>query len=792
MKKLLKFLISTVVVIVLLIVAAVIALPFILDPNDFKPQITQQVEKATGRELTLGGDINLSFFPWLGVEIHKVSLSNAPGFADVPFAKAADIEVRVKLMPLLQKQVVMDTVVLRNLNLNLARNAQGKTNWEDLVAKEPQKAPEQPSSQETAAPLAALAIAGLKIEAARVHWRDEVNNASYVIKQLNLTTDALTPGKPTDVNLAFDFVSSQPEVHGHVDFAGKITADLEASHYQIQDTDLSLTAAGPALPIEKLALHLGANIDAFLAQQQLSVSDLKLTSQVKGPQEAQLTLTTSLKGDLAAKQYQLNGLRLETQIKDPQFPQPLNATLTTTAMVDLNKETLALQDLSLAALGMQLNGRLNGTNILTEPHLSGYLASNTFNPRQTAKTLAIALPPTADTSVLNEAQLALKFSASPQDFNAPVLVVKLDDSTLKGALAVHNFQQPAIRFDLALDAINVDRYLPPPSEQEAQPTPPVTPGSGVAAGASQLPLETLRALNIGGALKIGRLTAGGIHGKDIRITLNAKDGLIKLHPLQAKLYQGVYAGNIQLDARNKPLKLAIDEKLTGIKVGPLLKDLMGKDKLLGTANINAKLTATGTTPALIRRTLNGTADFSFTNGAIKGINIPQLIREAKARLEGKPLPPNNEPEQTDFTMLRGSITATDGLLRNTDLLAKSPFLRVHGQGTADLVQESINYQLGVSIVKSLKGQGGGTLAELKDITIPLKISGTFTDLNYGIDLESIIKAKAKKLIDKNLNKGLNEILGIEPGKKGEAPSEAAPTPEEQLKQELKNRLKDFF
>lgn len=807
MKKFLKFLFSTFLVVILLIVIAAAVLPFIIDPNDFKPQITSQVKKVTGRELTLGGDIDLSLFPWLGVALKDVSLSNPPSFEKASFAKAADMEVRVKLLPLFEKRVVMDTVVLRDLDLNLARNAQGKTNWEDLLAEKPQEAPPEakpPEEEGTPPPIAGIAIAGLKIEAARIHWRDEVKDVRYTIEQLNLATDPLVPGEPIQMELAFDFDLSEPAVHGHLDFGGEVMADLETNHYRLQDTDLKLTAAGPALPIEQLALQLDANVDALLAKQQLTVSDLKLTSQVKGPQEAQLTLNTSLEGDLAAQRYRFQGLQLETQVKTPQFPEPLNARLATTANMDLNKGTLTLQDLTLATLGIHLNGHIDGTKILTEPSFSGRLVSNQFNPRRAAETLALELPPTADEAVLNQARLALKFSASPQDFDAQGLVLKLDDSTLKGAMTVRNFQQPAIRFDLALDTINLDRYLPPPSEEAPQPTPPTPPGAGAAAGAGGLPLEALQALNASGTLKIGELTAGGLHSEGIRITLEAKDGWVQLHPLYAKFYQGTYTGNVRLDARSAPPKLAIDEKLEGIQAGPLLKDLMGKDKIVGTANMNAQLTATGAAPEAIRRTLNGTAGFSFSDGAVKGINIARLIREAKATLEGKPLPPTTEPEQTDFTLLEGTLQATNGVLKNNDLKAQSPFLRVQGQGTANLVQETLDYQLGVAIVKTLKGQKGEALSELEGVTVPLKISGTFDQPKYGVDLEGIIKAKAEKLIEekrqdieKELEKGLDKLLGIEPDKEtppaeGETPSETPSTPEQQLKEDLKNRLQGIF
>ena len=104
-------------VLLLLLVAAVIIVPLVVDPNDYKEQIVNQVQKHTGRELTIGGDLELSVFPWLGVGINELALSNAPGFGDEPFAEIGLASVRVKLMPLLQSQVEVDRITLQGLRL---------------------------------------------------------------------------------------------------------------------------------------------------------------------------------------------------------------------------------------------------------------------------------------------------------------------------------------------------------------------------------------------------------------------------------------------------------------------------------------------------------------------------------------------------------------------------------------------------------------------------------------------------------------------------------------------------
>ena len=82
MKPVLKILVWLVGIIFTLVIVAAIVLPLLVDPNDFRDDIGQAVKKQTGRDLTIEGDLKLSVIPWLGVEVGRASLSNAPGLGD--------------------------------------------------------------------------------------------------------------------------------------------------------------------------------------------------------------------------------------------------------------------------------------------------------------------------------------------------------------------------------------------------------------------------------------------------------------------------------------------------------------------------------------------------------------------------------------------------------------------------------------------------------------------------------------------------------------------------------------
>ena len=114
-------------------------LPFFIEPNDFKPEISAAVKDNTGRELILEGDLKLSLFPWIGISTGKIALGNAEGFQDQPFATAEESNVKVKLLPLLSKKIEVKRIVLKGLALNLAKNKQGITNWDDLTKSDDSK-----------------------------------------------------------------------------------------------------------------------------------------------------------------------------------------------------------------------------------------------------------------------------------------------------------------------------------------------------------------------------------------------------------------------------------------------------------------------------------------------------------------------------------------------------------------------------------------------------------------------------------------------------------------------------
>ncbi len=758
-----RIFIKVLLLIVVLFIATLIAIPFFVNPNDYKQEIADQVEQATGRTLSIDGDIELSVFPWIALELGPLALSNADGFKATSFAEVQATQIRIKLMPLLKKQLEMDTVVLDGLKLNLETNKAGKTNWDDLSGGASQPATEKTettSSDSAGAPaLAAVSIAGVQLTDANISWDDQQQGKMYSLNNLNLTTEPLVPGEPTALDMVFDISSNAPQLDAHIGLNTKVVVDLEQQQYALSDLSFTTKASSKELPFETTEIALNGDINADMLKQLVSITGLSLTANANNEtQNIETSLTGEISSNLANQQSTIKGLNLTANIVDPALPGgKADVKVSADIAADMQKQTASLSGLVVEALDLLIKGNVNASKLLSEqPAFDGKLNIDAFNLRQMAKQLAIELPPMADDSTLSTVALSTEFAGSTNSFNAKSLDLTLDQSKLNGNVGINNFSQPAITFKLALDEIDADRYLPPVEEGEQKAAPPA---AAAAAGATELPLEPLRQLNAKGSIDIGKLKISGIRSEKIHVTLKAADGLVKLSPMSANLYEGQYKGNVTLDARGKALKLAIDENISNVQAGPLMKDMTGDDKISGTASASAKLNGSGANVDQIKQTLTGFGKFAFTDGAVKGVNIGESIRKAKAALKGQKLADSDAPVQTDFASLSGSFKATNGLIANNDLALMSPILRLNGKGTANLPTEALDYGLKVAIVGTSKGQGGKELDDLKGLTIPVKITGTFQEPKPTVNLANLLQQQAKDEAKKKISEKLEKKLG---------------------------------
>ena len=496
-----------------------------------------------------------------------------------------------------------------------------------------------------------------------------------------------------------------------------------------------------------------------------------------------LNLTIGAVGDKLTTPFELTfGLKLNDKLQT-------KPKLTGFATFDQAQGTLELGDLALALLNMRWTGFFYAKSANDNLNYSGEFKLARMSPKELMTQLGATPPATADPKALTQAEANIKVNGTGNSVSLEDLTVKLDTTTLAGTGSVVNFAKPAITVQANVDDLDVDRYLPPKGEGGAAKGEPATKSEEATGPAEEPDLSALRDLDLSAKLTMGKVKAMNLRITDILLQARAKDGVLTVKPFEAKLYEGSLAGHSVLDATGKIAAWKEQAELKDVQAGPLLKDLTGKDHILGTAVAKYDVIGAGLTPENIKKTLTGTASFAFTNGAINGVNVAKMLRDAWARLKGKKVS-GDEPEKTDFAELLGSAVMEKGHVTNNDLLMKSPLLRLTGKGWADLPKNSVDYLATVTVVGTLKGQDGASMEELTGVPVPIRVKGALDQPEIGLDPKALAEALFKgtfKQGTKDLEKNLKDsILG---GSKsgGTTDGEKKPNPGSLLKGLLKKK-----
>lgn len=708
-----------------LIVVILIGVVLFVDPNDYRDDIERLVEEQTGRELTLSGDLELSVFPWIALKVGAASLGEAPGFGDEPFITIQEARVGARFWPLLRGKVEAGEVRLVGARIRLITDEQGRQNWADLGESqdEPADASEQGSGE-------LPTVAGLSIEDAALIMENRQDKTRQTIRDFNLKTGRLASGEPFEFETDFIF-DQQPSMVVEVNMNATVTADLEANAHQLAKPAIDLNIKGQGYPSEGIPVEVRAAM---------------------------------LHAQVAEELYRLEGLQVRTTWKGEGLPaQGIPIAMNANDFnANLAQQTLDLAGLDMTIAEAHFTGALTGQEILDAPALQGSLQLDQVSLREWLPKLGVEVPVTQDPEVLKRLSFSSRVALTKTSAELNDIQLQLDDTTAKGMLGVADFDSKALRFDLNVDRINADRYLAPSEENaEAEGEEPPT----------EIPVDTLRALNARGQLTIGEAIFAGMTFTKLRLGVNARDGKVRFHPSEASMYGGQYRGDIAIDATGQLARISLDEHVSDIDFAPLFKDFFETDRVSGKGNLNMKLTGAGRTTDDVMKTLDGVLDFKVVDGALEGADLWYEIRRARALLKQQAAPARDAgPPRTPFTALTGTGTMQDGVLANNDLNVAMQYLRVTGQGKVDLPQNSLDYRLLATVLKiPREGVDASEMQDMVDAQIPVKITGALSDPKVRPDIEAYFKGQVKERVEEERQKL-----------------------EEKAKEKLGEKLKDLF
>ena len=733
MKRMLKWITIIGGCLIVVIVAALLIIPRFVNVKKYKPQIEQRVADATGRTFSVGDDLRLSLFPWAGVSFSDLKLGSLPGFDEKDFVTVNSFEVRVKLLPLLFKDIKVKRFLLKGARIVLEKSKDGRANW--IFAK---KSP-----------------GAIKSEILPAKSQPPANKSGEGIPPEKSKSSANKSGEGTP-----------PE-------KSKSSANKSGKGLQLKSIvvgDFAVTQ-GSVLWIDHIKGRRREILDVNLKLQDVSLErpfKLFFTARLDD-------MPLSLQGSLG----------------------PLGK--------DLGKGEIPL-DIAFKALE-QLEASLKGRIIdpVAKPRFQLDVLVSPFSPRKLLAALGQPLPvKTSDPKALNSMAFKARLEGDNQRISVSDGVVDFDASKLKLFVSVKEFSKPNVTFDVDLDKIDLDKYLPPPgAKKPAENVSEVkTPGSDPETKAAEsapkdktsksaskakvsgnqpkvkaakpdkkkIDYAPLRRLVINGAVKIGKLKIKNAKMDDVRLKITGKNGIFNLAPFSMALYQGGVAGKASLNVKKNTPKAKFNIDAKGIQAGPLLNDVLKKDFLEGTLKAEINMALSGDAPATIKKTISGNGDLLFRDGAVKGIDLAGMVRNIKATF-GQ-VEQGTEKPKTDFAEFHVPFTIKRGLTETSNTRLLSPLLRVSAAGKADLVTEALDFRVEPKFVGTLKGQGD--TKERSGIVVPVLISGSFSSPEFRPDLEGLLKQQ----IEKELPKLQERLLGGDK-QKGESKS-------------LEEQLKGFF
>jgi AsmA protein len=745
---------------VVLAVISYVILTF--NPADYKDKVIQLVHEKYQRTLHLDGDIKLSIFPTPGVSLNKVALSERN--SEQEFAALDALRVKLALWPLLRKQVVVDEMDIHGMRANLVKLREGKLNVDDMLGT---SRPEGQQSPAAASQAVSFDVAAIAIHDAHLGYRDEVSGAQYTIKGMTLKTGRVASGVPVKVGLHAGIQSSQLKLDVTTDLKTTLTFDLQKQQYHLSTLDFKLE--GAAMEMSNLQVQVSGDVDASLMTGEYGAQ--KLAVDVSGAR-AKDRFTAKLEVpvlNLADDKFAGDKLILHANLKGA--PTDMEATLEIAGLSG-NAQAFMASNMNLQA---QIKQPDQTIKINTSAQLSGNFRAQQFdlnNIRVAMQGTGDKLPNKAVSSeVLGTMQLNMAKQIVRANFAGGLL-----GSQIKAKVGVENFSKPAVQFDIALDQLDVDRYLPP------KPAP--TNENKATDSESSLDLSALRTLNLDGNLSIGVLKVMNVKSNELNAAIKASNGVLGVNPLSMNLYQGSLNGSLSVNAQAAPT-IAISQILNGVNVAALGKDVVGFDTLEGRGDVALNLNMHGNTVTEMKKSLAGQASLNLADGAIKGINIAKKIRDARNLLGAQGQSQSvsaNQEEKTDFSELRASFKVENGIAHNDDLAMKSPLLRLSGNGDINIGNDSINYLAKATLAKTLEGQGGKDA--VAGLTVPVRVSGPYTDLKYTLDFAAMVSEEAKLKVT-----AAKEAVKQQAKEKIEQKKEEIKT---QIQDQIRDKLKGLF
>jgi len=740
MKGLIKGIVYAVLGIVGVVALALVLLVTLVDPNDYREDISRIAKDSAGIDLKLGGDLSWRFYPVLGFGASAVELSLQSG--QPTLVKIGEMAVGVKLLPLLSQKIEIDALDIGGLQAHLVVDEKGRSNWEMPASTAESSAPAATPS--AAAPATAdatgsnAAVPELSIPSVRIHessivYEDKTAGAAYTVDLplLELTNVNLQEAFPLLLEAR---IRDNAGLDVTTKVEGNVLAQLAQGQFGVQGLNVGAEVGGIFAKPVPVNLQGVIQFDqvkdsATVALSRLQFANFSARADIKA---TQVTAEPAFSGQLESDVFDAKALLAALAIEPPQ-------TLDADAMTRV-----------------QLKAGLSGS------------------PK------AIAVKP-----------LTLKLDDST--LSGDVSVIDLSKQAVRFAL-----QLDKLDVDRYLPPPAPEQAAAKTADK------PATPAATAQAAAELIPVETLRSLNLKGTFKAQEVIVQQIPMRDIGLSIKALNGDVQITDLAAQVAQGTLSGTVQVDARQDQPQIVTKIKLDQVEVADLMKPFVSAQLLSGRTSINLDTTTSGNDMDTLLQQALGQINMNMANTIIHGVNVNQVALDAvKSKLgDFSALMPDYQDRlpkalkgDTEIRNLLANIKVENGHLLMPDLNADTGEGQLSASGDIDLLKKGFDYRFGV-VLSALDDN-----KYLKGARWPVRCKGSLeTPASEWCRPDSkavggvLQQAASVALRDKGAQK-LGEKLGLENADEAAVKDEVrkkAKEEEDKLKQKLGEKLNKYL
>ena len=523
MKKLLKYGsygIGGLVALVILLVAIISAT---FNPNDYKPLIIKLVKEKKERTLTLDGDIKLAFWPKIGADLGKVSISEHK--SDKEFASIQSAKVALALLPLLKKELVVDTIYIDGAKANIIKYKDGTTNFDDLLSKDEEESEE-----------IKFDVDGIKVTNSAVTYSDEGTGAQYAVSAFNLSTGHVALAEPIDVATDFKVSANQPTIAANVKVKGNFLADPENKHFAAKD--LNANVNGDLLGGKAVNISLSGDVDAKPETREFLVDGLTLAlAGMFSGAKVEVKLDAPA---LIAQKDEVSGKKVSLNLTQDKAGDTLKANL---VLADIKGTPKAIQSSGISGDISGTQGARSISGKFSSP-FSGNLEDLIFDLPKLAGNIDIKDPAIPNGAAKVTFGLSLLADAKQERVNSK-FNLNVDSTKLDGDVAVNSFKTPDIKFNIHADTLDLNKLL---GSSKAKKADPVPVESGKPAD-----LSALKNILLDGKINIGKILYDPYRLSGLNIQIKADGEKLALNGLHVKLDDSTIKGHLGISQFAHPL-----------------------------------------------------------------------------------------------------------------------------------------------------------------------------------------------------------------------------------------------